>query len=78
MPFECNSHHYSMGGGYNPYADLNNPYGGLGNPYGGGGMGAAGQDPFADELSEHMSRMFAGMPQVRRGPPRGGRDEAKE
>ena len=40
-----------MGGGYNPYADLNNPYGGFGNPYGGGGMGAGGQDPFADVVA---------------------------
>jgi transcriptional regulator GlxA family with amidase domain len=39
-----------------------NPFGGGGNPYaamGGQGVG----DPFGDELSAHMSRMFAGMPQ---------------
>mmetsp|Transcript_26248 Transcript_26248/g.65737 ORF Transcript_26248/g.65737 Transcript_26248/m.65737 type:complete len:400 (-) Transcript_26248:1709-2908(-) len=52
-------------GAFNPYAGMfggGNPFGGGGNPYAAmGGQGAG--DPFGDELSAHMSRMFAGMPQ---------------
>jgi peroxin-19 len=51
---------------FNPYAGMfgggGNPYAGGfgGNPYGGMGEMGGGQDPFGDELSDHMSRMFAG------------------